>query len=171
MKVKIPIYAVSIGLVLILQTTLIEYITIWNIKPNLPIIFIISAAFLNGNTEGAVVGLATGLALDMTVGKLIGLNGLLGLYLGIVTGQVNKKFYRENLLVMAFLTFVCSLVYEFLVYFITGIETGNYHWLYALRFVILPVSVYNGLASLLVHSVNIRVFRRLNQTGRTWRKF
>lgn len=166
MKVKIPIYAGSIALIVVLQTTVLEYISIWNIKPNLPVIFIISVALLRGNPEGAIIGLVTGLVLDFSAGKLIGLNGLFGLYLGLVIGFFNKKLYRENLLIVFIFTLACSLGYEILIHLVSGLTVGKFVWLYAFKNVIFPVTVYNSVLSLLVHLIAGRLNQRVENIDR-----
>lgn len=171
MKTKVFLYSACIGIVLILQTTVLEYITIWNIKPNLPVVFTISAALLRGNPEGALIGLVAGIALDMSIGKLIGLNGLICLYLGILAGLLNKKIYRENLLIVLVLAFGLSVIYEFITYFIYNFTEGNFNWLFAIKNIILPVSAYNSIASLFMHLLSIRINRRLEKTNVAQRKY
>ncbi len=171
MKTKIFIYSVCISIVLILQTTLLEHITIWDIKPNLLVVFTISVALLRGNPEGAVIGLITGVALDMSIGKLIGFNGLMCMYVGIIAGLLNKKIFRENFFIVLVFTFGFSVVYEFITYFIYNFSAGNSAWLFAIKNVILPVSIYNSIACLFIHLPGVRINRRIERTNNISRKY
>jgi len=55
-RVKIISYAALIFIIALIQSTVLESISIFNIKPNLLLIFIISVALLGSNIEGAVTG-------------------------------------------------------------------------------------------------------------------
>jgi rod shape-determining protein MreD len=65
MKIKIIVYAVLIFIFALLQSTVFNYIKIYDVKPNLLIVLIVSAALLAGNIEGAVVGFFSGMVHDM----------------------------------------------------------------------------------------------------------
>ena len=158
MKYKLPAYVFGILLICTLQTTVIEYVKIFNIKPNLLLVYIVSVSLVRGNTEGAVTGLISGFIMDCLSGRIIGYYSLLGMYLGLSTGSINKKIFRENFLVAAFFAFVATIVYEFIVMF-TGLyipavfsrSAQPEDLLFALRNIILPEAVYNSVISIFVY--------------------
>ena len=117
MRVKIAAYTILIFSMTLIQSTVLDNIRVYNIKPNLLMVLIVTSAFLSGNIEGAVVGFFCGLSQDMVSGKTIGLYALLGLYLGYSVGSINDRLYRENALITVLITFVSTIVYEFSVYF------------------------------------------------------
>ena len=41
---------------------------------------------------------------------------LLGLYVGILTGSINRRLYRENIIIVVSFTFIITIIYELLVY-------------------------------------------------------
>lgn len=154
MRIKILIYALCILLIMLLQSTVFNYIEILGVKPNLVIVFIVSVALLRGNVEGMAVGFFTGISQDLLFGRAIGLYALLGLYLGLIIGSVNKRLYRENFLVIIFFTFISTVAYEFAVYLCHGFEAlinGRSSILYALRAVVFPEAVYNSAVSIFVY--------------------
>jgi rod shape-determining protein MreD len=171
MKLKLLFYSFFIILFLVLQTTLLEYAAIYGIKPNLIIVFVIVAALLRGNVEGGAVGFFSGLLLDMLFGGVLGFYALLGLYLGIAAGSINRRLFRENLLVVLFFTFVYSVVYESVVYILNTIMSGDMKLLYPLTGVILPEAVYNCAAAVLIYALLIRADRRFSETGKIARKY
>lgn len=171
MKSKIFLYTIAILFIIILQTTFLDYIRIFNVKPNIMIIFILCIALLRGQTEGAVIGFITGLTQDIVTGKMIGFYALLGLYLGLVTGIVNRRIYRENYLVVAFFTFVSTVIYEFLVYFFLIYVKHGTDLIYIFKKVILPEAVYNIIASVVVFTFVLKMDERFDKISSSVKKY
>jgi rod shape-determining protein MreD len=171
MRLKILIYAIFLFLLLLLQSTLLGYVNIYNVKPNLLIIFVVCVALLRGNTEGAVVGFFAGLILDMSFGKLLGLYALLGMFLGLIVGSVNKRLYRENFLVVIFFTFVSTVIYESIVYILNTFMSGNIDMIWTLTMKILPEAIYNSLVSILIFAIVRKMSHRFDKTSKNIRKY
>ena len=171
MKLKLLFYSFYIVLLLVLQTTLLKYIAIYGIKPNLIIVFIIVTALVRGNVEGGTVGFFSGLAMDMLFGTVLGFYALFGLFLGIAAGSVNRRLFRENLLVVVFFTFVYSVVYESVVYILNTVMSGNIELLYSLTRIILPEAAYNCAAGVLIYALLNRADKRFAGTGKLARKY
>ncbi|MGI6778959.1 MAG: rod shape-determining protein MreD [Acetivibrionales bacterium] len=174
MKIKVFIYTLCILLIMLLQSTILEYTEIYGVKPNLMIVFIICVAFLRGSTEGTIVGFFTGLLQDMLFGTLLGFYALLGMYLGLFVGMVNKKLYRENLFIIVFFTFISTMLYETCVFVLTSINTvisGQVSILFPFVKVILPEAIYNSLISVLVHIFVIKLNFRFEEMDRSARKY
>ena len=112
MKVRVLTYAVLVYLVLLLQTTMLESVRLFGVKPNLFLLLIVAVAILRGDVEGAVLGFFMGLAQDMSGGRYFGFYALLGMYLGFAIGSANKRMYKENYLVVIFFTLVSTVFYE-----------------------------------------------------------
>lgn len=156
MKIKIAVHILVVILILAVQTTILEYFRVFNVKPNLLVIYVICISLLNGYWEGAVLGFFSGLALDMLSGKLLGFYSLLGMHLGLTIGILNKRLYRENFLVAVFFTFISTIVYEWLVYFINNFG-GNIDFVYPLKGIILPEALYNSVVAVIVFIFSIKI--------------
>ena len=61
----------------VLQSTVLQYIEVWNIRPNLLIMLIIYFALIRGSVEGGIIGLAGGILMDILAGKVFGIHSLL----------------------------------------------------------------------------------------------
>lgn len=171
MRHRVITYTICILLLTVLQTTLVDYISINGIKPNLLLVFVVSAAILRGNVEGAAIGFSTGLILDMLFGRVLGFFALLGFYLGIVIGSVNKRVYRENYLVAIVLTFVSSVIYEGLVYLLNAFMKGNVELLVPLVKAILIEAAYNSGIAIIIFALVIRLNRKFEELGKAERKY
>lgn len=164
MKKRIVIYTFLIFIIVLLQSTMLDYVKIYHIKPNLLIIFIISVALLRGNIEGSIIGFFIGLSQDIISGKLLGFYTLLGLYLGLIIGSVNKRLYRENFLVVIFFTFISSITYEMVVYFLSTFLKGNIDFYYPFKNIVLPEALYNSVISIFIYVLVIKLNDRFNST-------
>lgn len=171
MKKKFLFYFFFVILLLLLQTTLMQYATIHGVLPNLLVVFIISAALLRGNVEGGVVGLFAGLAADMMFGSVFGFYALFGLYLGITVGSLNKRMYRDNLLIVVFFTFIYSIAYESVIFIVNNVMSADMNFLYAFTIIILPEAVYNSAIAVLLFPLMIRADKWFNDTDKTIRKY
>ncbi len=171
MKKKIFWIGLSILLIALLQSTVMEYIVIYGVKPNLLLVFIVSAALLKGNFEGAVIGFFCGLTQDILGGKVIGFYAMLGLYTGLVVGSLNKRLYRENILVVLFFTFASTVVYEWLVYFLNIFYKAPVDLVFAFKSVILPEAVYNSGISIFIYVYVMKLYEKFTDVGKVPRKY
>lgn len=171
MRLKIIVYFICIYLFMLLQSTVLDYIRIYDVKPNLLLVFVISIALLRGNTEGAAVGFFAGLAHDVTGGKVLGFFALLGMYTGLILGSVNRRLYRENIFLAVFFTFLATLMYEGVVCLL-GIGIRNYEsMLYLFRSFVLPEAVYNSVVSVFIFALAVRIHYKFESLSNSQRKY
>ena len=78
-------YAVWLIVLVIIQPTVIQWISVFGISPDMFLIFVICAASEKGRESGAVCGFVFGLVFDMMIGRMPGVNAILYMY------QKNKK--------------------------------------------------------------------------------
>lgn len=171
MKSKILFYSFFIFVILLFQTTLLQYAAIYGITPNIPVVFIIVTSLIRGNAEGSVTGFFAGLAADMMFGSVLGFYALIGFYLGIAAGSANRRMFRENLLVALLFTFVYSVLYEMIVYIVNNIMSGEMVLLYALSRVILPEAVYNCVVAVPVYLLAMKADKWFAGTEKIARKY
>lgn len=171
MKYRVFFSALGVLLIVLLQTTLLDYIKVYNVKPNLILIFIVSVALLRGNLEGAIIGFSAGLMHDLATGKVLGFYALLGLYLGLIVGSINKRFYRENIFVVIFFTFISTIAYEVTVFFLGIFIRGNFTIVYPLKEIILPEAIYNSVVAVFVYLFAIKIDDWVESSGKASRKY
>jgi len=178
MKIRIPVYVVCILIIASIQSTLVDYIKINNVKPNLLLIFIISIALLRGNIEGGIVGFFAGLVQDILFGKVLGFYALIGLYFGVIIGMLNKRLYRDNYLVVTFFTFTSTIVYELLIYLFNtllplALSSGDFSFelLNPLMNVTLTETLYNSLMSIPIYILTMKIDNKIEIAIKNSRKF
>lgn len=171
MRIKIIGYTLMMVIFGLLQSTVLDYLKIFNVKPNLLMVFIVIVAFLGNNIEGAIVGFFSGLIHDMISGKAIGFYALLGLYLGFCVGSLNKRLYKENIFAVIFFILVSTVVYEYSVYFFHTIFRHSLDLFYPLRSVILPLALYNGIVSIFIYIFVYKINEKYEVSKKLSRKY
>jgi len=171
MRLKVIAYSILIFLTALIQSTIVDSIKIYGVKPNLTIVVIVCVALLRNATEGAVIGLLCGLMQDAVSGRAIGFYALLGLYLGLVIAKSNKKLNKENILIAIFLTFVSTVVYEYVVYFFTTVFRAPLDFVYPFKNKILIEAIYNSVISILVFIIVSRIHKRFEEFEKNSRRY
>ncbi|OPY55931.1 MAG: rod shape-determining protein MreD [Pelotomaculum sp. PtaU1.Bin035] len=134
-----------LGAVLILQTTILEYIALYGVKPDLVMLLVIFNGFLLGPREGAFLGFAGGMLEDLFSGSYIGLNALSNMVAGYFAGACGERFYKENTLVVSGVAFVSTAVglsVNYLLLLYLNIHVPLFH---ALLRVVVPTALYTAL--------------------------
>lgn len=140
-----------IFIVLVIQSTLMQYIQFYGVKPNIVVVTIISVALLRGTTEGAVVGFLTGIVYDLVFGRIFGVGALLGLLLGLTVGTLNRKIYKENLIVVILAAFLFTFIFESLIAALIAIRKTNESFLEIVRHIALKEAMLNSVVGVFVH--------------------
>lgn len=164
------IYFVSLILNLVLQSTVLECISLAGIKPNLMLTALVSVACLRDENEGAVYGFFAGLLQDCFFSNYIGSYVFLYTFTGYFCGLLLKSFYRENFIlpmgIAAAATFVCSFLY----YIINILLMGYTDISYFMGKIIMPEVVYNALAMLVVYNLYLYVNNYIEEHEKYKRK-
>lgn len=87
--------AVFLLLAFLLRATVLPYIAIDGVTPDLLLAVVVMTALRQGALRGGLTGLAAGLVLDLATGRFIGLHAL-GLWLGgYAAGLVRQRLYPD----------------------------------------------------------------------------
>jgi len=135
---------------LILQSTLFARLTVAGMKPDLVLVFVIIFALLRGSGEGAAAGFIGGLLQDLMFGQNIGMNTLSKMVTGYAVGVLERKIYKENLLIPLGVLFAGTFLNETFLYFLRFVSQGSgtagayaEGYFAFVRSVIFPTAVYN----------------------------
>jgi rod shape-determining protein MreD len=161
MRNRIVLYIILIFTFVTAQVTLLNSIKIFGVTPNLIVILIVSISLLEGRIHGATVGFFAGLCLDAVIGLSLGFQALIGMLLGLLLGNINKRFFKENIFVMAICTFISSILYESSIAFSSYIYGVEVDFLPKFQNVILPEAIINSVIGILLFWLIVRINRRL----------
>jgi len=93
---KIVLFII-ISICFVLQTTAFQSIPFTNTAPNLLIIVVAAFGMMRGKTEGMYIGFFSGLLIDIFCGFYLGIYALLYMYVGYISGLLQKRFYPEDI--------------------------------------------------------------------------
>lgn len=137
----------------ILQSTLIQTISINGITPNLILISTVSFGLLRDKYEGIAIGFITGLLVDIFFGRVIGFNALIYTYIGLICGYLKRSFYRDSVLIPVFIIAGWDFIYGIIVYIFTYLFRGRLNLSAYLANIIIPEVVYTTLIGVIVYRV------------------
>ncbi|MBU1299387.1 MAG: rod shape-determining protein MreD [Bacteroidetes bacterium] len=145
---------------IVVQTTVIRYLSLEGIIPDLLLIMIVYISITEGQISGTLYGFGIGLLFDIITGDVIGISSLSKSMAGFISGY----FFNENkieltmgsyrfLLILLFVSSIHNLIY-FLIY-VQGSEIST---LYAISKVGLTSALYTTTVSILMVLVFARKY-------------
>ena len=155
MKKLFRIFAVVLYVffLIIIQTTVLSHIRILGVMPNIMLSATICFCLISGDIRGIVFAVSSGLLLDITGGRLVGINTVLFLYASLGIILICDKLYNNNEIVAGVITFVITALYGILVYVTNFLIWGKVAVWFALFQKILPEMIYNTLASVFLYPI------------------
>lgn len=160
MKRKIVTFAI-IFVCFLLQSTVFQGLSLGGITPNLLIIVTSSFGFMRGKKEGMVVGLISGLFIDIMFNDLIGFYALVYLVLGYVNGFFRKIFFDDDIKLPLILIAASDFIYGNIVCIFMFVMRSKFHYFYYLKSVILPELIYTILVTIIVYQIILYINKKL----------
>ena len=162
------VYFLEILICFLIQSAMFHYIALANIVPNLIIILVAATAYMRGKTTGMLLGLFSGLLIDLIYGNyIIGLYALIYMLLGYCIGFTNRYYSNDDYTLPIVIIGVSDLIYSFSYYIFEFLLRGRLNLLYYFRRIILPEIIYTVAISVLLykllHMINNRLMRNLEE--------
>ncbi len=88
--------SITIIVSIILQTTVINYLAIFSVKPELLIIITVYFSLVKGSLSGEVIGFTGGLLEDVFAINLVGINAFTKTIIGYTVGKLKNNIDLEN---------------------------------------------------------------------------
>ena len=130
-----------LALAFILQTTWVDSLKVWSIKPDLLIVALSFIALRSGPVVGAYMGLGIGILQDIYLPADLGVNALAKSLIGAGFGYSHTRMVADSIQVQAALVFGAVICHDLIYYVGTSadvsFEVGS----------ILGRAVYTGLVS------------------------
>lgn len=148
-------------LLIILENSIINYIDIFGVTFSLVLPFLVLISLYLDEVEAGVIGLLLGLVLDMTVGGIIGVNGLVFATISSVIAHYKRNFYAESTSMRMTLIAISTLFQSLLMTILSLIsyQTDGILIMILKGFIILPL--LNVLVGFLIYKLFGRVIMKL----------
>lgn len=141
----------------ILQTTIIPCLNIRGVFPNLFLIVTCSISFLFGSTVGGTVGFSLGILQDFYQGRAIGIYAFLCMYIGILLGSFNKRFFKDNYIVAISFIAISTIFYESVVFVFSAIAYNQSFVFSMFIWKILLITFINVIASIVIYPILLKM--------------
>lgn len=152
MKLKYVIPLLVFIPVVLVQLTVIPFVSIQGVVPNLLLIAVVFFSILYGQTFGTVTGATYGLLFDLISGNLFGSNMLSLTVAGFIAGYFSGETRREKYLYTYSFTLVVliSALINAMIFSFFSVMDFNTNFLQALFNHALLPSIYTSIVSILV---------------------
>lgn len=152
MKLKYVIPLLVFIPVVLVQLTVIPFVSIQGVVPNLLLIAVVYFSIFYGQTFGTVTGATYGLLFDLISGNLVGSNMLSLTVAGFIAGYFSGETRREKYLYTYSFTLVVliSALINAMIFSFFSVMDFNTNFLQALFNHALLPSIYTSIVSILV---------------------
>ena len=157
MKNKI-VFFLTILATFLLQSTIIERISIGSVSPNLVLILCVSMGLMRGRKSGLWTGFFSGFLIDLFYGTVFGFYALIYMYVGYFSGYAHRICYDDDIKVPLLLVTAADFLYSLAVYGLQFLLRGRLGLSAYLVRIILPEMFYTVFLTLIVY----RVFHYIN---------
>lgn len=154
--------------VALIQSTVMPHLTLWDVKPDLVLLVVISWSLLRGTREGIIWGFIGGLCLDLFSGAPFGLSALALLIVSFLSGLGEATVFRTQVILPLATAFFASLLYNFIFLFVLGVLGWPVVWLDSFIRLVLPTSVLNVLLTPLVYPAMRWLHRKTSREEIEW---
>ena len=134
-----------------MQTTLIKYIAIANICPNVIIILPILFGFLDNERTGLYTGFASGIIFDAFYANILGVNAFIFMMAGFVSGILGRIFSVTEMIVPMFMIAVTDFTYGFVNYCLYFLLHKRLDISYYFNRIMMPELVYTLFVSIIIY--------------------
>lgn len=149
---RILFYALLSLLLIVLDSTLVKFLAIATIVPDILLIWIVYVAICEGQIAATTIGFLIGLAENLmgTMNGVLGLAALAKTFAGFTAGY----FFNENKIEATLggyqfivIVSVASMVHN-IIYFIIFLQGSGMSWMQSLLYYGLPTTVYTAVVAL-----------------------
>ena len=138
--------------VVLIQLTVVPFISVQGVVPNLLLIAVVYFSILDGQIFGTVTGASYGLLFDLISGNLVGSNMLSNTVAGFIAGYFSGETRREKYLYTYSFTLVVliSALINAMIFSFFSVMDFNTNFLQALFNHALLPSIYTSIVSILM---------------------
>lgn len=148
-------------MVFVLQSTLLGFIEIKGVKPDLLLIVVALFSIFDGSFEGSIYGLIGGILQDIFFGHAIGFNTFIYMIIGFILGELSKNLFKEKYITAMSMVLLATSI-KYIVYILVMIIINNFTSFTPILYVILFEMIYNSVVSYIVYRLIIKFEKKRN---------
>ena len=153
MSRRILVYSLLSILFIVIDATLVKFLAIANIVPDILIVWIVYIAIREGQMAATTAGFFVGLAVNLagTGGEMLGLAALAKTFAGFTAGffhNENKTYNTLGGYQFIVIVAVASIVHN-IIYFIIFLQGSGLTWMQSILYYGIPTTIYTTAVALL----------------------
>lgn len=154
---------------LVLQVMIAPHIAVFGISPNFLLLVVITLAFVEGPSKGAMAGFIAGLLFDLLSTGPVGAWALVMSVTGYLSGSLQENLFAEGWLAPVTVGIVAALTADLAYLVVVSVlGVGPAFWS-AVGRLVLPQAVYNAVLVMLVYPWLAR-FLRTDRSMKSFRR-
>jgi rod shape-determining protein MreD len=150
------VFLILIG-VIMLQSAVISRLRIWGVTLDLVFVFIVCYSLIKDSMESIIVATFAGLIRDAFFPGVFGMNTLIFISFSYLIGFIQRRIYRDNIVIPAFFTFISTLAMGAIYFFFMFIMSYRLEFMEIFTSVILLQAVYHSVASIFMYKILLRL--------------
>lgn len=148
----------------LLQSSIVSYMAVASVRPNLAVILTASFGLMCGKSTGMAMGFATGILLDLFSGGTAGFYAMIYTWIGYLTGYAYRIFYDDDIKTPLLLIAGSDFLYGIYQYVGTFLLRGRIHAGFYLGRIIIPEMLYTMIVAVFVYQLNFWINRKTTST-------
>ena len=134
-----------------LQSNFFSWFTMFGIKPNLFVIYVLFIGLFGNRGMGIIYGSIVGIVLDLLFEAKIGINLIGFALIGIIAALFDKNFSKDSRITMMFMVFGSTVIFEVVSYFVYYIlYSFNIEIMIFMRILVVEI-IYNILITIIIY--------------------
>ena len=157
---------INLGLIIAaftVQNCVFPLIPFLSASPNLLLILTFSFGFIEGRRAGMLYGVLAGVLLDLFYSGPFGFYTLFYVYVGYLNGICTEYYYEDYITLPLILSVVNELAYNLYVYVFRFLIRGRLDFLYYLRELIIPETIFTVVTTLFLYRFLLYIDRKLKE--------
>lgn len=134
----------------VLQTTVIHYIDVFGIVPNLIFVYALCYSMYNFPVRSAVLCVIAGIITDMYTMHYVGLNALLIMYMGLSISIFASTLIKKNIFAVTVVVLIASMLYHSVILIINYVVPSYSGFSYPFARFVLPTALYEAVLSVVI---------------------
>ena len=150
----------------LLQTVIFPYDNLFGSSPDFLLMLTMSFGIMRGRREGLLVGFFGGLLIDIFYNSYLGPFAMLYMVIGYVNGFFHKDYTMEDILLPVVISFVDSLIFHFIVFFVTYLMRNRIEFGFYFVHIIMPQAIWTTVATAVLYRIVLSINRRLKKKAK-----
>ena len=145
-----------------IQTCVFPLLPVFSAVPNLLLILTFSFGFIYGSKTGMLLGLVSGMLMDLFYMGPFGFYCLIFIYIGFFNGIFNRYYYNDYIQLPLILCTLNELFYNLYIYVLRFLLRGRLDIGYYFMNIVLPELVFSLIFTLFLYRVFLKANKKLD---------